>query len=438
MKKGIAVAMTVILALTVGTLSIPDVKVSAAYNNQNYDDSNYSDDSNGRWHDKNITEYNTPEAGCMVRIGQINNFGFGWNHKNPFNGQVTGVHSTNFMPETDDPKGINKIMVASGFELGNRRLNDGSNGVNDGYTNVAWYRDHKVESLDLSYDTSKITANNATIQIFIDDIQPDKHIQAPNGRWYNIGRGGFSPYSYNKYTVYLNDDEVPEFEQVINSLDEHGPVGQLVTLNVPERFIDKLNKNNGKVSLTIDDKRNYVTDVYGNKVRNTGDGYAVNFVKLLINKKGIDNTGTVNGHVYYATCDNKGNLNKTTTPVQGAKVSVSGVDGTITTDANGSYSCSNVPAGQVVITASKDNPSPTTKTVINPDQSKDITTTTITYTPGTYTTGSSKDGYAGSDHCYPNLEGGATLDNCDIYIVETVVDVSNHIDPPISLAREER
>ena len=100
------------------------------------------------------------------------------------------------------------------------------------------------------------------IQMFVDDVQPTK-FEIVNGEEINRGRDGFSKNSRNVYQVTLSykkgnitiTERIPSFETVVNALDQHGPIGKLITLVVPE---DKLHfiQNGGKGLSMLDDPVN--------------------------------------------------------------------------------------------------------------------------------------------------------------------------------------
>lgn len=300
-----------------------------------------TDTNNGDWSSENVILKNTSEAQLMARVGDIDNFGFGWTKTttnsvidhytlwgnpvyktvtttttiDPFSGVETDAHAFPFTPGTNDPQGTDRIMTVTGYNP--KYTTVGTN--TDGYTRSTTSYTKAVNPVVLNYNQylSGVSVQNATIQMFLDDFQP--------GNARGVTQGNV------QYKATINGVEVPELSNVINNLDESGPIGKLVTFQIPERYLDLI--RTGSISIKFDDTNNC-----------TGDGYAIDFVKLLINKTDTtNNTATVTGNV-----KDKSNNNN----IQGATVSAGGVAVT-TTDANGNYILNNVPAGQAIVTASK-------------------------------------------------------------------------------------
>jgi predicted hotdog family 3-hydroxylacyl-ACP dehydratase len=324
------------------------IKVSAAT----------TDANNGDWSAENITLTNTSEAQLMVRVGDIDNFGFGWPSSfDPFSGNETPSHSLPFYPTSNDPDGTDRIMVVSGYNYNGSYKTTCVN--RDGYTqttsrsdqNIYKYydnqsktykyttstnyygetlystdNDNNVRPINIAYNLGNISVQNATIQMFVDDFQP--------GTAHGITQGNV------KYAATINGVEVPELSNVINNLDQSGPIGKLITFQIPQRYLDLV--RTGQISIKIDDTT----------TGSTGDGYAIDFVKLLINRTGFTNTATISGNVKDINNNN----------IAGATVSAGGVV-TATTDANGNYVLNNVPAGQVIVTASKTGYNTSTQTI---------------------------------------------------------------------------
>lgn len=281
----------------------------------------------GSWSSKNVQLKNTSEADLMVRVGDIDNFGYGFDSGfDPFSGNLTSVHGFPWTTPSDEPAGLDRIMVVSGYSYSS---NFKTTGVNrDGYTQETsrsggynnsgiYVATNVVSAINMQYDLSGIDAETAIIQMFVDDLQP--------GNAKGITSGTVN------YQVTINNVRVPELETIINNLDESGPKGRLITFTVPQTYIQLI--RTGNISIKIDDPRSGIT----------GDGYAVDFIKLLINPASLDNTGTINGKV-----------TDKTTGASLSGVSVSSGNIKTTTDSSGNYTLLKVPAGQAVVTASKD------------------------------------------------------------------------------------
>ncbi|MCB2298705.1 Ig-like domain-containing protein [Clostridium tagluense] len=316
-------------------------------------------DPNGNWSSKNEVLKDTSEAQLMVRTGDIDNFGFGWEKQqrwieeqvkiepgywnqvrgqwawveersvivpgywvtdkhqmDPFSGENTDKHGFPWSTPGDEPEGLDKIMVVSGYDYNSDYKTTGNN--RDGYTQVTTRNTNVVESVNLNYTDklSGINIRSAVLQMFVDDIQPGNTRGVSNGTV--------------QYTAKINNVVIPELGKVINSLQQGGPIGNLVTFQIPDRYLYLV--ESGNFSIKIDDTRKGIT----------GDGYAIDFVKLLVNFKSFASTATVEGYV-------KDNYNRI---IQSATVTAGGIV-TTTTDGNGHYKLEGVPAGQAILKATK-------------------------------------------------------------------------------------
>ncbi|MBF0607578.1 MAG: carboxypeptidase regulatory-like domain-containing protein [Candidatus Magnetobacterium sp. LHC-1] len=279
--------------------------------------------NDGDWSATNVTLTNTPEAAMMVRTGDIDNLGFGWPAGyDPFSGHSTPSHSYPWTVDPRDPDGTDRIMVITSY---NGHPPNGQ----DGYTGSTVRPANNVRPIVLEYSLNGLTVNSAMLQIFVDDFQ--------------------APVWDAQYEVTINDVRITDLEVVINSLAQTGPIGKLITVRVPDDKLDLI--SSGKISINFDDN-----------TTGAGDGYAVDFVKLLINPSGVTSTGTIKGTVTDSD---------TGTVLIGAEVSTGGIVKT-TTDSEGAYKLTGVPAGLVVVKASASGYIPDTKTV---DLVKDTTET---------------------------------------------------------------
>lgn len=325
------------------------------------------DQNNGDWSSQYVTKRypQTNEAELMVRVGDIDNMGYGFGSIDPFSGAETAVHGYPFRPAANDHAGTDRVMVVSGYTAQNSSV-DGYAGAtyNKTYTvsGKTYNYDTKVAPIKLTYDLTNIAVKDAQIQMFVDDIQPKK-FKLINGKWVNSGRGGFSTSSYNEYevTCWVEGKQaqavrVTAFEEVINNLDQHGPIGKLITLNFPTEYLELIRQGETGFYIKIDDADLTTKNTSGQTINATGDGFAIDFVKLLVNRN-TGNTqynGTVKGKVYEAKYVNNQLVLDYTKPVNGAEIKFSGVDQAVTSDASGNYLCSTIPAGQVIVSAKKD------------------------------------------------------------------------------------
>lgn len=186
------------------------------------------------------------DADLIIQVGDIDNLGFGWpDGFDVFSGLTTEKHDYPFQPEADDPNGTDRIMIGSGY--------DGHPPAGlDGYTRTAEDTASQAQTIEIRYDLSGVPVNSSALQIFVDDLQPsvyDGYIQ-----------------------VKINGRRAPFLEKELNLLDLSGPVGRLVSAQVPQEFQNDI--SSGRFDLLIDDP-----------ATGAGDGYAVDFVRLLINPR---------------------------------------------------------------------------------------------------------------------------------------------------------
>jgi len=129
--------------------------------------------------------------------------------------------------------------------------------------------------------------------------------------------------------VTLDGERYPVMEEVLNALNQTGPIGKLVTVEILPGYHDLL--EDGRLALRIDDP-----------TTGAGDGFAIDFVQLLVNPDTFPSTGTIRGQVTHAASG---------APVPGVLVS-SALDAGETDD-QGRYMISDAPAGLVVVRAAK-------------------------------------------------------------------------------------
>jgi hypothetical protein len=266
-----------------------------------------------KWPLKTSVEKNTPEAEMVIRVGDIDNFGFGFEEGyNPFSGELTDPHGFPWETEPGDPDGTDRIMVVSSF-------NGDHSGTTDGYSQSTSRPENSVRPVVFNYSTAGTTVNAASLQLFVDDFQ--------------------APVFKTKFTATVNGTRFSELEKLLNSLNQTGPVGKLVTVNFPPEMLEAV--KSGKLSILIDDA-----------LTGAGDGYAIDFARILINPKASGNR-KISGKV---------SDKATGKPLEGVTVSSSGIVKTITT-AQGTYTLTGVPGGFNYVTASKTGYAPVTGTV---------------------------------------------------------------------------
>jgi len=262
----------------------------------------------GDWAAQEAILENTSEAGLVVRVGDIDNLGFEWPvNFNPFSGESTPSHSFPWVVDPTDADGTDRIMVVSSYD-GNPPCSQ------DGYTRTTSRPANEVRPIVLTYDPSGLAIDEAVVQMFVDDFQA--------GRW------------CADYTATINGRPAPFLANILNTLDQTGPVGKLITFQVPPIFLDEI--ATGQLAFGFDDL-----------TTGAGDGFAIDFIKLLINPRTFAETGALSGAVRDDCTDE---------PVEGARVTAAGR--TTTTDADGVYVFDNLAAGLLVVTVERNGYDP--------------------------------------------------------------------------------
>lgn len=254
-----------------------------------------------------------------------------------------------------------------------RKLEDGVTDNTSAYiqNGANWAELQPVEPITFMYQDKIGTSNgspkkvtSATIQIMLNDIQPEPSESKWTERWNNgdwsirddEGSNGiknidwqisYSAKSNVNYqvTLKIKDSDmdpirVEEWEKIINNLDQHGPRANLVTLEVPQRLLYLIEEGEESgLELLIDDPRDGSTinlltgkpDVAG------GDSYCIDFARLLVNDT-ISDKAIIEGVVKDAV---------TKKVIESVKIN-SGNNENIATDSEGKFTISVIP-GQVVL-----------------------------------------------------------------------------------------
>jgi len=211
------------------------------------------------WKKSSSLVRDSQEAELIVRVGDIDNLGFGWPAGfDPFTGQSTEPHEFPYQPSPSDPAGTDRIMVPSSYKY------DGPEVLTDGYTGSTKRPDNNPRPIVLEYQLGQTVPKAALLRMFIDDFQ--------------------SPVFKSTFQATLNGERAPFLERVLNAVEQTGPVGKLITVEVPAEYVRLL--QSGRLSVSIDDTRGGM-----------GDGFAVDFVELLINPRKLRHVGTVTGRV---------------------------------------------------------------------------------------------------------------------------------------------
>lgn len=257
-------------------------------------------EEDGNWSEQYVTLINTSQAELMVRVGDIDNLNFGWPTEfNPFSGNNTPGHGFPWSVNEDDPAGTDRIMVVSSY-VGTPPYG------RDGYTNTTSRPANTVTPVTLRYDLNGLAIESVILQIFVDDFQ--------------------APVWRASYTVTIDSVRVPFLENIINSLAQTGPIGKMISANVPSEYLYLF--EDGQVSFRFDD---YTTGA--------GDGYAIDFVKILINKAKLGQYASVTGTIVESGTNNP--LDSVLVTANGIREIYTGIDGTYTIDS--------IPAGYISI-----------------------------------------------------------------------------------------
>lgn len=291
-RGGAAASMPSSSAATAAPASVAPAAASAAGTSASADAS--------AWQAPDKVEKDGPDADLVFQVGDMDNFGFGFpDGFDPFTGASTPSHSFPFHPGEHDADGTDRIMV-----VGGHRSSSG-----DGYTGTTSRPDNQPRPLRLAFDLDGVEMKSAALQLFVDDFQ--------------------SPRWGTHFKATLNGTDVPLLDATLNALDQTGPIGKLITIQLLPEQLPLLRE--GKLSLLIDDPDHDVAD-----------GFAIDFMRLLVNPKPWRHVGTIRGQ---ALDKHSGE------PLAGVLVSASNTSET-TTDAQGRFVLERVPAGMAVVTGS--------------------------------------------------------------------------------------
>jgi PKD repeat protein len=262
-----------------------------------------NDDENGDWSEQYVTLLNTPEADMMIRTGDIDNLGFGWPANfDPFSGNSTPSHGYPWTADTTNASGTDRIMVITSY------IGSPPHG-RDGYTSYTSRPENLPRPILLNYELDGLELSTVALQIFVDDFQ--------------------APVWHANYFVTINGVDAPYLANVINPLIQTGPIGKIINVLIPEEHFYLIESDS--LSIFFDDT-----------TTGAGDGYAIDFVKLLINVKGFAYTAKIYGTIKDAENN----------PIENAVVSASGTED-VFTDEEGYYIFDAIPAGITNISVTK-------------------------------------------------------------------------------------
>ncbi|MBO4769352.1 MAG: hypothetical protein J5563_01050 [Clostridia bacterium] len=289
MKKLLSILLTVLLVVSCMTL------FSSAY----------SDSSNGDWSQKSVILKNTSEAELVVRVGDIDacndESAVSGNGYDPFTAKSQYAHGYPWQKDETDPAGTDRIFVGSKWK------GESTDGYSSNYSEFKSGNDTEnaygegALTLIMEYDAPEITVKNVILQLCIDDFQANS--------W------------ESNFTVTLNGKDAPFIAELLNHTDQTGPTAYIVSAIIPSGFFEDI--ATGKLAIVIDE------------TTGVGDGYAIDFAKLLINYNDKVFTGKFTG---------------TTEP--GATVRLLGTSTTVTASSTGGFTFNAIP-GINAVRASK-------------------------------------------------------------------------------------
>lgn len=206
--------------------------------------------TDGDWSKRLVALQNTSEADYMIRLGDVDNLGFGWEEEyNPFSGKSTSTHGFPWDPDAADIKGMDIILLSS--SVGKKD----SPCLGDGYS-TSWGSPQagapEVMSLPLA-SIKGAAVKSAILQLFIDDFQ--------------------SVSMCSRFQMTINGTRCADGEKLLNAVDQSGPVGKMISIQLSDVFLDML-KTADKLDIRIDDP-----------TTGAQDGYAIDFIKLVVNPK---------------------------------------------------------------------------------------------------------------------------------------------------------
>lgn len=256
-----------------------------------------------------------PEADLVVRTGAISNLGFGWpTGFDPFSGRSTPAHPYPWTPPAGAPEGTKRILIGSTVtpEDAHTHKHDGYVSILSSCPETSVPCQERLDSMprpiSLAVGALPDKIDAVVFQLFVDDFQ--------------------APVWKSRFQVSVNSTRIPNFEDAVNALDQTGPIGKLVTLKFLPEYWPLL--QSGTVNLLVDDPTTHLAD-----------GYAIDFVRILVNPHKFNYEVLLSSTVMDADKNS---------PIAGATVSAALGSGT--TDQLGHCELAGLPAGLVVATAS--------------------------------------------------------------------------------------
>jgi len=249
---------------------------------------------------------NSSEADCIIRIGDVDNLGFGWpDGFDPFCGRMSESHAFPWEANRADLPGFDRILMSSRF----KPSADHSCGA-DGYSGS--FDPNVTRPVTWSLPTvalKDMVIKNVYLQLFIDDFQATQLC--------------------SKFQLLVNGKKFVEGEKILNAIDQTGPVGKLISIPLTEDLFPELTSR-------------ATLEIYVDELNGSADGFALDFIRLLVNRK-RENTckGVVRGKVLEKDTDK---------PVAAAKVFTPDNEA-VQTNALGEFELKDIPTGFEVLGA---------------------------------------------------------------------------------------
>lgn len=184
---------------------------------------------------------------------------------------------------------------------------DINKGGGDGYSGCSKRPDNLPQPISIYVGDLPPKIHAVLFQMFLDDFQ--------------------APVWKSHFQATLNGTLIPNFGDTINQMDQTGPIGKLITLRLLPEYWPIL--KSGTVSLLIDDPTTHMLD-----------GYAIDFVRILVNPGPFQYVVTI--HCTVTDADTK-------KPIAGASLAAAQVNASAGSD--GTATLREVPAGLVSINA---------------------------------------------------------------------------------------
>lgn len=261
--------------------------------------------SDTEWMKREVFIESGYEAEYLFRIGDVDNLGFGWPADfDPFCGRMTEVHYFPWDADRKELPFMDRIIMSSKFRQ-DRDFPCGQDGYS--FASEQFVKGPAVYKFNIFQLKGK-EIKDVWLQIFIDDFQ--------------------APTFCSAFRIKLNGKVFAEGEKIINAIDQTGPVGKLITLAVPEEFYSVIAEGKG-LEVQIDE------------LTGAGDGYAIDFLRLLVNRRRENSCkGNLRGYVL----DKESNE-----PVRGAQIR-SGEGIVATSNAEGYFELKGLSTGFEVLT----------------------------------------------------------------------------------------